>query len=90
MSVIIIWCSVCEAFFDIDFDKVKEINEEYDKKIHELHDKRKVITLDVEDYKELEEQADKWKEFLKFREALAIVRDHKKEYEDVVDIEIGD
>jgi hypothetical protein len=55
-----------------------------------LHSKRKVIILDIEDYKELNEKADKWKDFLKFREALEKVREHKKEYEDLIDFDFGD
>jgi thiol-disulfide isomerase/thioredoxin len=90
MGVIIIWCSVCEAFFEIEFDKLKEIDEEYDKKIHELHDKRRVIISDVVDYKELEELARKWKDFLKFREALEKIKRHRKEYEDIIKIDFGD
>lgn len=89
MSVFI-FCPVCEDFFEIQFDKLKEINEEFDKKIHELHDKHKVIVSDIEDFKEIEGKAKKWKDFLKFREALEKIKRHRKEYEDIIQIDFGD
>jgi uncharacterized Zn finger protein (UPF0148 family) len=89
MSVCI-YCPVCESFYEIEFHKLKGIDEEFDKKIHELHDKHKVIVSDIEDFKEIEGKAKKWTDFLKFREALEKVREHKKEYEDLIDFDFGD